>query len=119
MDRPKVIDADGHIYENHEEIEEYFEGKHRGMRRARAYALFPSLDGWPARERQLRVPRSRPSILRSCGSRRTPTAKPFSGRSGFSSFGRSIGSHPNIRGFTSERSRVVSFAEPACCCAPH
>src|SRR5687768_2043607 len=47
MLRPKVIDADGHIYENHEEIEKYFEGKHRGMRRARAYALFPSLDGWP------------------------------------------------------------------------
>ena len=35
MLRPKVIDADGHIYENHEEIEKYFEGKHRGMRRAR------------------------------------------------------------------------------------
>ena len=47
MQKPKVIDADGHIYENHEEIEEYFEGKYRGMRRARAYALFPSLDGWP------------------------------------------------------------------------
>ena len=47
MQQPKVIDADGHIYENHEEIEEYFEGKYRGMRRARAYALFPSLDGWP------------------------------------------------------------------------
>lgn len=42
MTRPKVIDADGHLYENHEEIEEYFEGKYRGMRRARAYALFPS-----------------------------------------------------------------------------
>ena len=47
MANPKVIDADGHIYENHEEIEEYFEGKYRGMRRARAYSLFPSLDGWP------------------------------------------------------------------------
>ena len=47
MTHPKVIDADGHIYENHEEIEEYFEGKYRGMRRARAYSLFPSLDGWP------------------------------------------------------------------------
>ena len=47
MQKPKVIDADGHIYENHEEIEEYFEGKYRGMRRARAYPLFPSLDGWP------------------------------------------------------------------------
>ena len=47
MLHPKVIDADGHIYENHEEIEEYFEGKYRGMRRARAYSLFPSLDGWP------------------------------------------------------------------------
>jgi cobalamin-dependent methionine synthase I len=39
MQNPKVIDADGHIYENHEEIEEYFEGKYRGMRRARAYPL--------------------------------------------------------------------------------
>ena len=29
MKIPKVIDADGHIYENHEEIEEYFEGKYR------------------------------------------------------------------------------------------
>ena len=47
MEIPKVIDADGHIYENHEEIEEYFEGKYQGMRRARAYGLFPSLDGWP------------------------------------------------------------------------
>ena len=47
MQNPKVIDADGHIYENHEEIEECFEGKYRGMRRARAYPLFPSLDGWP------------------------------------------------------------------------
>ena len=35
MPNPKVIDADGHIYENHEEIEEYFEGHYRGMRRAR------------------------------------------------------------------------------------
>ena len=43
----KVIDADGHIYENHGEIEEHFEGKYRGMRGARAYPLFPSLDGWP------------------------------------------------------------------------
>ena len=41
MNQPKVIDADGHIYENHEEIEEYFEGKYRGMCRARAYPLFP------------------------------------------------------------------------------
>jgi hypothetical protein len=47
MTRPNVIDADGHIYENHEEIEEFFEGEYHNMRRARAYALFPSLDGWP------------------------------------------------------------------------
>ena len=47
MTRPKVIDADGRIYEHHEEIEDFFEGKYRSMRRARAYALFPSLDGWP------------------------------------------------------------------------
>ena len=25
----------------------YFEGKYRGMKRACAYSLFPSLDGWP------------------------------------------------------------------------
>jgi len=47
MTNPKVVDADGHIYENHEEIEDYFEGEYSGMRRARAYSLFPSLDGWP------------------------------------------------------------------------
>jgi hypothetical protein len=41
MTHPKVIDADGHIYENHEEIEEHFEGKYGGTRRARAYSLFP------------------------------------------------------------------------------
>ena len=56
MQNPKVIDADGHIYENHEEIEEYFEGKYRGMWRARAYPLFPSLDGRAAWIR-LRPPR--------------------------------------------------------------
>lgn len=47
MINPKVIDADGHIYENLNEIEECFEGKYQGMRRARTYSLFPSLDGWP------------------------------------------------------------------------
>jgi hypothetical protein len=47
MKYPKVIDADGHIYENHEEIEKFFEGNYGGMRRARDYPLFPSLDGWP------------------------------------------------------------------------
>jgi methyl-accepting chemotaxis protein len=31
MTKSKVIDADGHIYENHEEIEQYFEGKYGGM----------------------------------------------------------------------------------------
>ncbi len=56
MQRPKVIDADGHIYENHEEIEEYFEGKHRGMRRARAYSLFPFARRMAARSRR-RPPR--------------------------------------------------------------
>ena len=43
MQNPKVIDADGHIYENHEEIEEYFEGKYHGMRRARASVGRPNL----------------------------------------------------------------------------
>ena len=47
MTNPKVVDADGHIYENNEEIEEYFEAEYSGMRRARTYSLFPSLDGWP------------------------------------------------------------------------
>jgi hypothetical protein len=47
MIRPKVIDADGHIYENHEEIEEYFEGKYRGMRRARAYVYLNGIKDRP------------------------------------------------------------------------
>ncbi len=46
MDFP-VFDADGHIYENEPEIEAYFEGPYRGLRRSKSFSLFPSLDGWP------------------------------------------------------------------------
>lgn len=42
-----VIDADGHIYEDEPEIERYFEGPYRGLRRSKSFSLFPSLDGWP------------------------------------------------------------------------
>jgi len=47
MQNPKVIDADGHIYENHEEIEEYFEVKYRGMRRGAGVSTLP-FAGWLA-----------------------------------------------------------------------
>ena len=63
-----IIDADGHIYENHEEIEQYFGGKYRGLRRAHAYPLFPSLDGWPrglAHDRPEKITETRPEdVLR-------------------------------------------------------
>ena len=42
-----IIDADGHIYENEQEIEGYFEGPFKGLRRSKSFSLFPSLDGWP------------------------------------------------------------------------
>ena len=42
-----IFDADGHIYENETEIEGYFEGVYKGLRRSRSFSLFPSLDGWP------------------------------------------------------------------------
>ncbi|HEY3154896.1 MAG TPA: hypothetical protein VGK65_24770 [Candidatus Binatia bacterium] len=47
----KVVDAEGHIDENYEEIEDWFEGNFRG---APAYPLSSSLDGWPRVSRNLR-----------------------------------------------------------------
>lgn len=44
---PPILDADGHIYENEPEIEAYFEGPYRGLKRSKSFSLFPSLDGWP------------------------------------------------------------------------
>ena len=42
-----IIDADGHILEKDDEIENYFEGPYEGHQRHRVFSLFPSLDGWP------------------------------------------------------------------------
>ncbi len=47
MDGIPVIDADGHILENDNEIAEYFETPYRGQQRSGVFSLFPSLDGWP------------------------------------------------------------------------
>ena len=47
MDRVPIIDADGHILEENDEIEDYFEGPYEGHRRHKVFTLFPSLDGWP------------------------------------------------------------------------
>ena len=42
-----VIDADGHVLENEKEIELYFEGDYKGIKRSGVFSIFPSLDGWP------------------------------------------------------------------------
>ena len=42
-----IIDADGHILEENDELEDYFEGPYEGHRRHQVFGLFPSLDGWP------------------------------------------------------------------------
>src|SRR6201982_2931560 len=42
-----VIDADGHVLENDNEIELYFEGAYEGVKRSGVFSIFPSLDGWP------------------------------------------------------------------------
>ena len=47
MDNIPVIDADGHVLENEKEIELYFEGDYKGVKRSGVFSLFPSLDGWP------------------------------------------------------------------------
>ena len=47
MDRVPIIDADGHILEENDELEDYFEGPYEGHRRHQVFGLFPSLDGWP------------------------------------------------------------------------
>ena len=47
MDELHVIDADGHVLENEKEIELYFEGDYKGVKRSGVFSIFPSLDGWP------------------------------------------------------------------------
>ena len=42
-----VIDADGHVLESEKEIELYFEGDYKGVKRSGVFSIFPSLDGWP------------------------------------------------------------------------
>lgn len=44
--RLPVFDGDGHVWENDDEIAEYFEGKYAGLQRFKTFSLFPSLDGW-------------------------------------------------------------------------
>lgn len=41
-----VFDSDGHVYENDDEIIQYFEGPLKGVRRFKSFSLFPGLDGW-------------------------------------------------------------------------
>lgn len=41
-----VFDSDGHVFENDDEIFEYYEGKYAGQTRFRTFGLFPGLDGW-------------------------------------------------------------------------
>jgi predicted TIM-barrel fold metal-dependent hydrolase len=47
MDGIHVIDADGHILENDNEIAQYFEEPYNQFKRSGVFSLFPSLDGWP------------------------------------------------------------------------
>jgi predicted TIM-barrel fold metal-dependent hydrolase len=44
--RLPVFDGDGHVYEDPDELVQYFEGAYAGIRRFRTFELFPSLDGW-------------------------------------------------------------------------
>jgi predicted TIM-barrel fold metal-dependent hydrolase len=41
-----VIDADGHIYENDQELFEHLEGRYAGRDTVRAFPFFPTLDGY-------------------------------------------------------------------------
>ena len=41
-----VFDSDGHVFENDDEIFEYYEGKYANQTRFKTFGLFPSLDGW-------------------------------------------------------------------------
>ena len=47
MNDVQVIDADGHVLENDNELEDYFEGPYKGVKRSGVFSIFPSLDGWP------------------------------------------------------------------------
>src|ERR1044072_1700620 len=47
MDQTPVIDADGHVLENDNEIDLYFEGAYKGVKRSGVFSIFPSLDGCP------------------------------------------------------------------------
>jgi uncharacterized protein len=44
--RLPIFDGDGHVYEDSDELIQYFEGAYAGIRRFKAFDLFPSLDGW-------------------------------------------------------------------------
>lgn len=44
--RLAVFDGDGHVWEDDDEIVEYFEPPYSGLQRFKTFSLFPSLDGW-------------------------------------------------------------------------
>lgn len=44
--RPAIFDADGHIFEDDDQMIEYYEGEHAITRRNKALPIFPGLDGW-------------------------------------------------------------------------
>jgi predicted TIM-barrel fold metal-dependent hydrolase len=44
--RYPVFDADGHVWENDEELAQYFEEPYASMERFKTFSVFPSLDGW-------------------------------------------------------------------------
>lgn len=45
--RFRVIDGDGHVYEDEDVLIKFYEGLHAIRKRNRAVSIFPSLDGWP------------------------------------------------------------------------
>jgi len=42
----KAFDGDGHVLENDDELDQYFEGEWKGNKRLSGLTIFPSLDGW-------------------------------------------------------------------------
>ncbi len=43
---PAIFDADGHVFEDDDQMIQYYEGEHAISKRNKALPLFPALDGW-------------------------------------------------------------------------
>jgi predicted TIM-barrel fold metal-dependent hydrolase len=43
----RVLDGDGHIYEDDDQLIRHYEGPHAIRRRNKSLSIFPSIDGWP------------------------------------------------------------------------